>query len=68
VASVVRARAGRRAVEAWEQNLRRYDGDERDDGVEREDKTIHAFGDDDDVLIIHRNAQSAGTRAAGAFV
>jgi len=50
VASVVRARAGRRAVEAWEQNLRRYDGDERDDGVEREDKTIHAFGDDDDVL------------------
>ena len=51
VASVVRARAGRRAVEAWEQNLRRYDGDERDDGEDtREDKTIHAFGDDDDVL------------------
>ena len=51
VASVVRARAGRRAVEAWEQNLRRYDGDERDDGEDtREDKTTHAFGDDDDVL------------------
>ena len=42
VASVVRARAGRRAVEAWERNLRRYDdsilassspfgGDERDE-------------------------------------
>ena len=51
VASVVRARAGRRAVEAWEQNLRRYDGDERDDGEDtREDTTIHAFGGDDDFL------------------
>ena len=51
VASVVRARAGRRAVEAWERNLRRYDGDERDDGEDtREDTTIHAFGGDDDFL------------------
>ena len=51
VASVVRARAGRRAVEAWERNLRRYDGDERDDGEDtREDETIHAFGGDDDFL------------------
>ena len=38
-------------MEAWERNLRRYDGDERDDGEDtREDTTIHAFGGDDDFL------------------
>lgn len=55
VASVVRVRAGRRAVEAWERNLRRYDDDDdkslpESADVRRLDARAFGGGDDGDLL------------------